>query len=209
MGVKTKVLQASNMTLVAHTWCDPNRATQCRAHNVAADSRSLRDVAGMSRYTPPKDCVAPVFPPPVAILFGVFWREKNRHKIGGGRCCTGQWFWKIRQVSNKFEWGRDALKKNVKKGLSRNPREILPNKLRGDFFRGFFLWIFGAFFSWRKTQNSLDRGQSRKSDLVNFWGPDWREISELCVSLFFLGKSTKCSPNPGLVNQFRPLRGVD
>ena len=53
--------------LVARTGCDPNRATQYRAQSVAADSRSLRDVAGMSRYTPPKDRFAPVFPPPCRI----------------------------------------------------------------------------------------------------------------------------------------------
>ena len=76
--------------LVAHTCSDPNRATQCRAHNVAADSRSFRDVTGMSRYTPPKDRVAPVFPtPPVAVVFGVFWKDKNRRKIAGGGCHTG------------------------------------------------------------------------------------------------------------------------
>ena len=40
-----------------------------------------------------------------------------------------------------------------------------------------------------------------KSDLVNFRGPDWRKFSELCVLLFFLGKLTKCSQNPGLVNE--------
>ena len=38
---------------MAHTCCEPNRATQCRAHSVAADSRSFRDVAGMSRCSPP------------------------------------------------------------------------------------------------------------------------------------------------------------
>ena len=32
--------------LVAQTWRDPNRATQCCAHNVAADSRSFRDPYG-------------------------------------------------------------------------------------------------------------------------------------------------------------------
>ena len=41
-----------------------------------------------------------------------------------------------------------------------------------------------------------------KSDLVNFRGPDWRKFSELCVLLFFLGKSTTCSHNLGLVNEF-------
>ena len=51
------------MNLVSHTCCDSNRATQCRAHTVAADSHNFRDVAGMSRYTTPKDGVAPVFPP--------------------------------------------------------------------------------------------------------------------------------------------------
>ena len=41
------------LILVAHTCCDPNRATQCRAHSVAANSRNFRDVAGVSRCTPP------------------------------------------------------------------------------------------------------------------------------------------------------------
>ena len=52
------------------------------------------------------------------------------------------------------------------------------------------------------SQSSPDRGQSRKSRLVNFRGPDSRKLSELCVLLFFQGKSTKCSQNPGLVNEF-------
>ena len=34
------------------------------------------------------------------------------------------------------------------------------------------------------NQNPPDRGQSRKSDLVNFRGPDWIKFSELCVLLF-------------------------
>ena len=38
---------------MAHTCRDPNRATQCRAHSVAANSRSFRDVARVWRYTPP------------------------------------------------------------------------------------------------------------------------------------------------------------
>ena len=41
-----------------------------------------------------------------------------------------------------------------------------------------------------------------KSDLVNFRGPDKRKFSELCVCCFSWEKSTKCSPNPGLVNKF-------
>ena len=44
-------------------------------------------------------------------------------------------------------------------------------------------------------QNSLDRGQSRKKTiLVNFRGPDWRRFSELCVLLFFLGKTHNMLP---------------
>ena len=39
------------------------------------------------------------------------------------------------------------------------------------------------------SQNSLDRVQSRKSDLVILRGLDWRELSELCVLLFFPGKT--------------------
>ena len=38
-------------SLVAHHCCDPCRATQCRAHSVAANFRSFRNVAGVSRYT--------------------------------------------------------------------------------------------------------------------------------------------------------------
>ena len=38
----------------------------------------------MSRYTPLKDRVPPVFPPPVALVFGVFCREEKRREIGGG-----------------------------------------------------------------------------------------------------------------------------
>ena len=33
-----------------------------------------------------------------------------------------------------------------------------------------------------------------KSDLLNFRGPDWRKFSELCVLLFFLGKTDKMLP---------------
>ena len=40
--------------LVAHPCGDPNRATQCRAWSVASNSRRIRDVAPISRYTPPK-----------------------------------------------------------------------------------------------------------------------------------------------------------
>ena len=71
--------------LVAHTCCDPSRATQCRAHSVAADSRSFTGVAGVSRYTPLKDCVTPVFPPPVAVVFGVFCREWGGGRTGSAR----------------------------------------------------------------------------------------------------------------------------
>ena len=52
---------------MAHT-CEPIRAAQCRTPSVAAHSRSFRDVAGMSRYPPPKERVAPVFPPPLSQL---------------------------------------------------------------------------------------------------------------------------------------------
>ena len=55
--------------LLAHTCWDPNRATQCRAHSAAADSRNFRDVAGMSHYTPLEGGVAPVFPPPLSQLY--------------------------------------------------------------------------------------------------------------------------------------------
>ena len=43
-------------------------------------------------------------------------------------------------------------------------------------------------------RNSPDRGQSRKSDLVNFRCPDWRKFSELCVLLFVPGKIDKIFP---------------
>ena len=46
------MLTLSFLSLAAHKRCDPNRATQCRAHSAAADSHSFRDVAGMSHYTP-------------------------------------------------------------------------------------------------------------------------------------------------------------
>ena len=76
--------------LVAHTRSDPNRATRFRAHGVAADSRNSRGVTRMSRYTPTKDCVAPVFPPPCrSCVQSVLEREKNRRKIGWGRSRTG------------------------------------------------------------------------------------------------------------------------
>ena len=38
----------------------------------------------MSRYTPLKDRVAPVFPPSVAVVFGVLCREGKRREIGWG-----------------------------------------------------------------------------------------------------------------------------
>ena len=37
-----------------------------------------------------------------------------------------------------------------------------------------------------------------KSDLVNFWGPDRTKFSELCVLLFFLGKTDKMLPKSRL-----------
>ena len=47
-----------------------------------------------------------------------------------------------------------------------------------------------------------------KSDLVNFWGPDWRKFSELCVLLFFLGKIDKMFPKSRLSKtNFRRLSG--
>ena len=45
-----------------------------------------------------------------------------------------------------------------------------------------------------ENQNPPDRGQSRKSDLVNFRGPDWRKFSALCVLLFLLGRTDKMFP---------------
>ena len=45
--------------LVSHSCCDPCRATQCRAHVVAANSRNFfRDVAGVSRYPDPPEVLA-------------------------------------------------------------------------------------------------------------------------------------------------------
>ena len=37
---------------VAHHCCDPCHAAQCRARNVAANSRTFKDVAGVSRCIP-------------------------------------------------------------------------------------------------------------------------------------------------------------
>ena len=53
--------------LVSHHCGDPCRATQCRARSFAANPRNFKDVAGMSRYIPPrppqkKDPVAPMMP---------------------------------------------------------------------------------------------------------------------------------------------------
>ena len=70
-------------------------------------------------------------------------------------------------------------------------------------------WVFFCTFSFLPAwvgrgsfcQSSPDQGQSRKIRFSNFWGPDWRKFSELCVLLRFLGKKTKCSLNPGLVNE--------
>ena len=53
-------------------------------------------------------------------------------------------------------------------------------------------------FGWKL---GTDRGQSWKSDLVNFRGPVWRKFSELCGVLFLLGKIHKYSQNPDLVKQ--------
>ena len=53
---------------MSHTCCDPNRVTQCRAHSVAADSRSFTDLAGTSRC--PKT-VSHQFSHP-CLVFGVF-----------------------------------------------------------------------------------------------------------------------------------------
>ena len=45
-----------------------------------------------------------------------------------------------------------------------------------------------------QTWKSPDRGQARKSDLVNSRGPDWRKFSELCLLLFSLGKLDRMLP---------------
>ena len=49
---------------------------------------------------------------------------------------------------------------------------------------------------WRGTPSGTRRigANPKKSDLVNFWGPDWRKFSELRVLLFFLGKTDKMFP---------------
>ena len=71
--------------LVAHMCCGPNRATQCRARSVAPNSRNFRDVAGMSRYTPRKDRVAPVFPPLCrSCVRSVLERRTDVRLEGGG-----------------------------------------------------------------------------------------------------------------------------
>ena len=52
---------------MAHPCRDPNRATQCRAQSVAANSRRIGDVAPKSRYTP-QIKVSDLSPkPPVAL----------------------------------------------------------------------------------------------------------------------------------------------
>ena len=56
--------QSKLMGIVAHPCGDPNRATQYRAYSVASSSRSIRDVAPKSRYTPPNQGVAPFCGPP-------------------------------------------------------------------------------------------------------------------------------------------------
>ena len=44
----------------------------------------FRGVAGMSHYPPPlKERVASLFPPPVAVVFGVFCREEKDLRLGG------------------------------------------------------------------------------------------------------------------------------
>ena len=53
------------LDLVPHRCCDACRAALCRAHNAAADFRSLRDVARVSRCTPQKtlshlSCQSPI-----------------------------------------------------------------------------------------------------------------------------------------------------
>ena len=59
--------------------------------------------------------------------------------------------------------------------------------------------------TWQRSQNPPRLKKSKiktrriganpeKSDLVNFRGPDWRKFSELCVLLFFLGKTDKMLP---------------
>ena len=71
---------------MAHPCCDPDRATQCRAHNVAAISRSFRGVAGLSRYTPPtltkmtlshQSCH-----PPLSVLQGNFLAKNGSRYTG-------------------------------------------------------------------------------------------------------------------------------
>ena len=79
----TPQFSSDNLQLL-HLVARTHAVTPIALHNVAADSHSFRDVAGMSRYTLQKT-VSHLFPtPPIVIMFGVFWREKNRRKIGGG-----------------------------------------------------------------------------------------------------------------------------
>ena len=60
--------------------------TQCRSR-FPQFQRCRRNVAV---HPLPQKTVSHLFShPPVAIAFGVFWRVKNRHKIGGWRCRTG------------------------------------------------------------------------------------------------------------------------
>ena len=71
--------------LVAHRCCDPCRAIQCRAQSVAANSRSLRDVAGVSRYTPPTLTKRPCrtyLATPLSVSHGNFFAKTDRATRG-------------------------------------------------------------------------------------------------------------------------------
>ena len=62
---------------MAHPCGDPNRATQCRAQSVAANSRRIGDVAPKSRYTTPNQGFAPFSGPPCRTFLS-FPAERGR-----------------------------------------------------------------------------------------------------------------------------------
>ena len=108
--------------------------TPITQHNVAhAVSRQIPAVLEMSqecRATPPKDHVAPVFPPPVAVVFGVFWRENNRYEIGGGRCHTGN----ARGVAGEFPSENGSRYTGVSQLHSHQSRYTVPLRVDNRIF---------------------------------------------------------------------------
>ena len=117
----------SPLILVAHTCSDPNRATQCRAHNVATDSRSFRDVARGCRATPlqrsQKRPCRTYLATPLSVLQGHFLAK--RIALHGGvaatltpialRCATKP----LPQEHSKLRpWSEFSLPRSLDHGLS-------------------------------------------------------------------------------------------